>query len=136
MEMSLRERCWKNLCAQEPYVAPEQRLELQAGRLQNPRSGLGSLARVIPTLVDGLRIASRQPTSAIGSVLYRLRLQATTEAELATDPSTLFVGRPVSFTRLERVSRTRVHEQRHENGPRRISLTVTVLLAGTGTKES
>jgi hypothetical protein len=60
-----------------------QRLELRAARLQNPRSGLGPLARVIPTLVDGLRIASRQPATAIGSMLYRLRLQATTEAELA-----------------------------------------------------
>lgn len=60
-----------------------QRLELQAFKLPNRRNRLGPLARIIPILVDGLRIASRQPVSAIDSMLYRLRLHAATEAEFA-----------------------------------------------------
>jgi hypothetical protein len=59
------------------------RLKLQATRRQNRVDGLGPLNRVIPTLVDGLRIASHRSTSPIGSALYRLRLQAATEVELA-----------------------------------------------------
>lgn len=112
-----------------------ERLELQATRLPNPRGGLGPLARVIPTLVDGLRIASRQSSSTIGSVLYRLRLQATTEAELAlirqrcsSAVQSLLHGLKESleheFTRPVR-KRSSTH-----------ALNVTVLLAGTGTKES
>jgi hypothetical protein len=60
-----------------------QRLELQAFKLPSQRNRLGPLARVIPTLVDGLKIATRQPASAIDSRLYRLRLHAATEAEFA-----------------------------------------------------
>jgi hypothetical protein len=59
-----------------------ERLSLKASKRPSPRVGLGSLARVIPTLVDGLRIASRHSASTLDSVLYRLRLQAATEAEL------------------------------------------------------
>lgn len=59
------------------------RLVLRVSRLPIPRGGLGALARVLPTLVDGLRIASRQPVSTLDSALYRLSLQASTEAELA-----------------------------------------------------
>lgn len=59
----------------------EERISLQASKLPNPRASLGPLARVIPTLVDGLRIAA-QPASTLDSVLYRLSLQAATEAEL------------------------------------------------------
>lgn len=59
-----------------------EQLELQVSRLPNSVGGLGPLARVIPTLVDGIRIASRKSTSNIDSVLYRLNLKAATEAEL------------------------------------------------------
>lgn len=59
------------------------RLELQVSRLPYPRGGLGPLGRVIPTLLDGLRIAANQPASAVDSMIYRLTLRATTEAELA-----------------------------------------------------
>lgn len=59
------------------------RLELLTSRLPYSRSGLGPLARVIPTLLDGLRVAARQPASTIDSMLYRLNLRAATEAELA-----------------------------------------------------
>lgn len=58
------------------------RVELQAPKVPY-RGGLGVLTRVIPTLVDGLRIAARQPASSINSMLYRLNLRATTEFELA-----------------------------------------------------
>lgn len=60
-----------------------QRLEVQAFKLPNQKTRLGPLARVIPILVDGLRIASRQPVSAMDSMLYRLKLSAATEAEFA-----------------------------------------------------
>jgi hypothetical protein len=60
-----------------------QRLELQAFKLPPSKNRLGSLARVIPTLVDGLRIATGQPESTIDSRLYRLRLHAATETEFA-----------------------------------------------------
>lgn len=59
------------------------KLELRVHRLRYPRAGLGQLARVIPTLVDGLRIAGHQPASNIDSMLHRLILRTTTEAELA-----------------------------------------------------
>lgn len=59
------------------------RLSLQASRLPVSRGGLGPLARVLPILVDGLRIASHQRASSVDSGLYRLNLQASTEAELA-----------------------------------------------------
>jgi hypothetical protein len=59
------------------------RLELQAVKLPSRGYRLGSLARVIPTLVDGLRIASRRSVSVRDSMLYRLRLNAATEGELA-----------------------------------------------------
>lgn len=111
------------------------RLELQAARLQNPRSGLGPLTRVIPTLVDGIRSASRHPSSAIGSVLYRLRLQATTEPELG-----LIRQRCSSAVQslLQGLKESLEHE--FSRPPRKRlsthSLTVTVLLAGAGKKES
>jgi hypothetical protein len=60
-----------------------QRLDLQAFKLPSRRNRLGLLARIIPTLVDGLRIATHEPVSAIDSRLYRLRLHAATEAEFA-----------------------------------------------------
>jgi hypothetical protein len=109
------------------------RLQLQVTRLPNASSGLGPLTRVIPTLVDGLRIASHQPSSAIGSVLYRLRLQATTEAELAlirqrcsSAVQSLLLGLRESLEH-EFTRPIRKRSSRH-------ALTVTVLLAGAGTK--
>jgi len=60
----------------------DERLSLQTSKLPTPRAGLGVLARVIPTLVDGLRIASRHSASSLDSALFRLSLQAATEAEL------------------------------------------------------
>lgn len=59
------------------------RLALQRSQLPNARGGLGALTRVIPALMDGLRIASDQEASDIDSMVYRLALKATTEAELA-----------------------------------------------------
>jgi hypothetical protein len=109
------------------------RLELQVTKLGNLRSGLGPLSRVIPTLVDGLRIASRKPSSSVGSALYRLRLQAATEAELAlirqrcsSAVQSLLHGLKESleheFTRPLR-KRSSMH-----------ALTVTVFLAAAGNK--
>lgn len=113
----------------------EGRLELQAARLKNPRGGLGPLARVIPTLVDGLRIASRQPSSAVNSALYRLRLQATTEAELG-----LIRQRCSSAVQslLQGLKESLEHEFTRPFRKRALthSLSVTVLLAGAGKKES
>lgn len=57
-------------------------VKLQASKLRYG-GGLGELTKIMPTLVDGLRIAARQPAGTIDSMLYRLNLRATTEAELA-----------------------------------------------------
>lgn len=112
-----------------------ERLELQAAKLQNPRSSLGPLIRVIPTLVDGLRSASRQSTSVMGSVLYRLRLQATTEPELG-----LIRQRCSSAVQslLDGLRESLDHEfsRPRRKRPSTHSLTVTVLLAGASKKES
>ena len=59
------------------------RLRLQISKLPLPKTGLGTLTRIIPTLVDGLRIASREHGKAIDSLLYRLKLHAPSTAELA-----------------------------------------------------
>lgn len=107
------------------------RLELQAARLPYPRGGLGSLARVIPTLVDGLRIGASQPASKIDSMLYRLNLQAATEAELAlirqrctSAVQSLLRGLKESLEQ-EFISAARKRSSTH-------ALAVTVLLADTG----
>jgi hypothetical protein len=110
-------------------------LELQVTRLPKSRNGLGQLARVIPTLVDGLRIASRQPPFAGGSALYRLRLRASTEAEL-----TLIFQRCSSAVQslLHGLNESLEHEFTRPIRKRssKHAFTVTVLLAGTGAKES
>jgi len=109
-----------------------ERVELQTSKLPDPTAGLGSLARVIPTLVDGLRIASRQPAPTIGSALYRLTLQATTEAErilirqrCSSAVQSLLQGLKESLEH-EFTIPTRKRPSTH-------ALTVTVLLADTGT---
>lgn len=58
------------------------RLVLLSSRLPRERRDLGSLSHVIPTLVDGLRIASRKPAIPLDALLHRLTLYADTEAEL------------------------------------------------------
>ncbi|MHB8812536.1 MAG: DUF6502 family protein [Steroidobacteraceae bacterium] len=109
-------------------------LELQVSKLPHPRAGLGSLVRVIPALVDGLRIAARQPTSNIDSMLYRLILRATTEAELA-----LLRARCSSAVHslLQGLQESLEHE--FTISSRRPSsthaLAVTVLLADSGSRE-
>lgn len=110
-------------------------LELQVSKLPYPRAGLGSLARVIPTLVDGLRIAARQPTSNIDSMLHRLILRATTEAELAllrtrcsSAVHSLLQGLQESLEHEFTIS-SRKPSSTH-------ALAVTVLLADSGVRES
>ena len=110
------------------------RVDLQVAGLQNSQTGLRPLRRVIPTLVDGLRIASRKQTS-IDSALYRLRLRAATEPELA-----LIRQRSSSAVQslLHGLKESLEHEFTRPVRNRRSShaLTVTVLLAGTSTKDS
>jgi len=112
-----------------------EQLTLQTSKLPNPRSGLGPLARVIPALVDGLRIASRQPTSSIDSMVYRLSLQATTEAELA-------LIRQRCSSAVQSLLRGLRESLEHEftvpirKRPSTHALSLTVLLADVGTIES
>ncbi len=107
------------------------RLSLRVSSPPNPKGELGQLARVIPALVDGLRLASRQPTSTIDSMLYRLRLQATTEAELA-----LIRQRCLSAVQslLHGLKESLEHEFTIPPRRRRSahSLTMTILFAETG----
>lgn len=58
------------------------RLALRSPKLPRGRRDLGSLSQVIPTLLDGLRIASRKPAIPLEALLHRLTLYADTEAEL------------------------------------------------------
>lgn len=108
-----------------------ERLRLQTAKLAIARSGLGALTRIIPTLVDGLRIASREPASAIDSLLYRLKLHASSMAELAlirercsSSIQSLLYGLNESLERQLTIP-VRKRTSRH-------SLTVTVLLGQTG----
>lgn len=59
------------------------RLELRSSKLPKARRDLGSLAHVIPALVEGLRIVSRKPRIPLDLLLHRLTLYADSEAELA-----------------------------------------------------
>jgi hypothetical protein len=111
-----------------------ERLELQASQLPYV-GGLGALTRVIPSLVDGLRIATRQPVSTLDSMLYRLNLRATTEAELAlirqrcsSAVHSLLHGLKESLEH-EFTTPKRKYSSTH-------SLAVTILLADTSVSES
>lgn len=59
------------------------RVALRATKMSSPKVRMGDIARIIPALIDGLRIASVESTSASGPMLYRLRLPASSELELA-----------------------------------------------------
>lgn len=108
------------------------RVELHASKRPNPRNVLGPLARVIPTLVDGLRVASHQQASTIGSALYRLRLNAATEGELA-------LIRQRSSSAVQSLLHGLKESLEHEftvpirKGSSRHALTLTVLLVNTDT---
>ena len=106
------------------------RLSLQTSKHPIPRNELGPLARVIPTLVDGLRIASPQSANAIDSHLYRLRLYASSAADLAlirercsSSVRSMLYGLQESLERQLTVSLRR-RASRH-------TLTLTFLLAET-----
>lgn len=59
------------------------RLELRVARLPTEKVHLGSLSRVLPALIDGIRIASLERRNQQDPLLYRLRLNASSETELA-----------------------------------------------------
>jgi hypothetical protein len=108
----------------------EDRLALKVSRLPRGKRTLGTLARLIPTLVDSLRIAAREPASAIDSSLYRLTLQAATETDLVlvrerclTSVRSLLYGLKESLERQPTLPLS-------NRIPRHL-LTVTVLLAET-----
>ena len=109
-----------------------ERLKLQIPKLPIPRRGLGALTRVIPSLVDGLRIAAHQPVSSIGSSLYRLKLYAPSTVELAllrercsSSVQSMLCGLSESLERQLTVPPRKHAQSRH-------TLTVTVLLSEAG----
>lgn len=111
------------------------RLRLQISKLPIPRAGLGTLTRIIPALVDGLRIASRERSRAIDSLLYRLKLHAPSTAELAlirercsSSIQSLLYGLNESLERQFTIP-VRKRSSRH-------TLTITVLLRQTGNENS
>jgi hypothetical protein len=57
-------------------------LQLRNSQGLNRSRGGDALSRVMPILIDGLRIASTEPSIPIDSYLYRLRLAAGTVADL------------------------------------------------------
>lgn len=111
------------------------RLELRSSSLPKRRGDLGSLARVIPTLVDGLRIASREIEVPLDLLLYRLTLHANTEAELAlirqrclSSVQSLLCGLKDSLEHQVTIP-VRKRSSRH-------ALSVTVLLADSSADQS
>ena len=109
-----------------------ERLKLQISKLPTQTTGLGALTRVIPSLVDGLRIASRRPTSSIDSSLYRLKLHAPSTVELAllrercsTSIQSMLCGLSESLEHQLTVPPRKHSSSRH-------MLTVTVLLVDAG----
>lgn len=59
-----------------------QRLELRVSKLRSEKAGLSGFSRIIPVLIDGLRIASSEQNLPVESRLFRLRLLANSETEL------------------------------------------------------
>jgi hypothetical protein len=59
-----------------------QRVELRVSKLHNSSVGLGTFSRIIPVLIDGLRIVSTAQRPPIDSMVHRLRLRAHSETEL------------------------------------------------------
>lgn len=59
------------------------RLELRLAKIPMERGHLGALSRVLPALIDGLKIASLGRRSPSDPLMYRVRLNASSEAELA-----------------------------------------------------
>lgn len=108
------------------------RLKLQISKLTIPRNSLGTLTRIIPSLVDGLRIASRQPARSIDSSLYRLKLCAPSAIELAllrercsSSIQSMLCGLSETLERQLTVPPRKRSAPRHK-------LTVTVLLVDAG----
>lgn len=112
-----------------------EQLALRTSRLPNQKDDLGPLARVIPALMDALRIASRQQPSNIDSMLYRVSLHASTEAELE-------LIRQRCSSALRSVLRGLKESLEHEftiPARKRSSahaLAITILLANSGLPES
>lgn len=95
-------------------------------RLTKSRGGDG-LSRVMPILIDGLRMASTESTTSIDSSLYRLRLAASNVADLAlvrnrclTSIRSLLYGLRESLAKREMMP-AKTRSPKH-------TLTVTVLL--------
>ena len=57
-------------------------LELRADKFSTEKAHLGALSRVLPALIDVLRIASVERRNQLDPLLYRLRLHADSETEL------------------------------------------------------
>lgn len=57
-------------------------IELKAARISTAKAHLGALSRMLPTLIDFLRIASVERKNQLDPLLYRLQLHASNEAEL------------------------------------------------------
>jgi hypothetical protein len=60
----------------------EGKVVLKISKPVQRKTRLGTLARLIPTLVDSFKIAAHKPESAIDSSFYRLALPASTDADL------------------------------------------------------
>src|SRR6185437_7603875 len=108
------------------------RLKLHISKLPIPRRGLGALMRIIPSLVDGLRIASNPSMSPIDSSLYRLKMHASSAVELAllrdrcsSSIQSTLCGLSESLERQLTVPPRKRSSSRH-------TLTVTVLLVEGG----
>lgn len=112
-----------------------QRLALRSPRLPRGRRDLGSLSQIIPTLLDGLRVASRKPAIPLEALLHRLTLYANTEAELVLIRQRCLTSIQSLLCGLKDSLQHQVTTPVRKRSPRH-TLSITVLLADACSDQS
>lgn len=108
---------------------------LQASPTIRQRYDFGFLSRVLPALVDGLRIASRKPGPGAASSVHRLTLPAETEVDLAIVRDRCISSAQSMLDGLAHSLGTQAATPRTRRAPNH-SFSVTILLAENGSKKS
>lgn len=99
------------------------------------RYDFGFLSRVLPALVDGLRIASRKSGPGAASSVHRLTLPAETEVDLAIVRDRCISSAQSMLDGLAHSLGTQAATPRTRRAPNH-SFSVTILLAENGSKKS
>jgi Family of unknown function (DUF6502) len=108
---------------------------LQASPSIRQRHDFGFLSRVLPALVDGLRIASRKPGPSAASSIHRLTLPAETHVDLAIVRDRCISSAQSMLDGLAHSLGTQAATPRTRRAPNH-SFSVTILLAENSSKKS